>query len=287
MKKGLEMIEEIEDDVQFVVIPESEETEELRKWREKQTRALTSPQAWTAGWRERTFDNARFNLSRQYDNSEPVKYFEGWRWIEGKEIKIFTDGNVDERAVEPVIMGINELIDDLGLDLRVRYFPKLASHPSVTKPIRLSTKGDFIDAQKIGRYFMAETWRQPPYKQHADVLITNKPLLVGGENFGQCEFSLGYMLISLTDGTNNPKDDRNRQRPGMYDLVRRIAKHETGHLLGYQMHHEQTKVAGYAEPKDCAMYWRASTDVFCDKCKDALLGFWEGLEKETGKKFLK
>jgi hypothetical protein len=58
-------------------------------------------------------------------------------------------------------------------------------------------------------------------------------------------------------------------------------------LLGYNLHHEDTKVAGYAEPEDCLMYWRSSTGRICPKCRDALVGLWEGLEKETGKKYFK
>jgi len=264
----------------------------LREPHEKREDPCSSPAAWKRSWRDvdgyHNFSFGSSAIAKYTDNSDSVKRYEGWRWIEGKEIRLFTDGSVREEAVKPVVAGINELIDDLDLDLKVNYYRKFSDHPSVTEPIRLSMENGKLDGEKLGRYFMAETWRQPPNgKQHADALVTNRILKVGGENFGQSTFSIGYIVMSLTDGTNNPKDKRDRQDPDMYNLVRKIAKHEAGHLLGYNKHHDFCSVEGYDEPDDCLMYWRCSTDEICPKCKDALVGLWEGLEKKTGKKYFK
>lgn len=255
-------------------------------------KAVGSPEGWRESWRVFSHFPPQHSMLRagkvNYNVIIDGKTYEGWRWVEGKEIRVFTDGRVDERAVIPVVTGINELLNELNLDLKVSYYKSYASHPSVTEPVKLSMENGFLDADKLFEYFVAEPWRSPPQGgQHADVLIANRPLKVGGENFGESVFYYGSSVLSLTDGTNNPKDKRNRQERYLYDLVRRIAKHEAGHLLGYDRHHETVNVSGYAEPADCAMYWRCSTDVFCSKCKDALLGMWEGLEQKTGMSFFK
>ena len=243
-----------------------------------------SRENWMRAWRQRAN-----NYGRAVDSGLiPSGHYESERWIDGREIRVFTDGMVREPAVGPVVTGIKEMVRDIDLDLKVRYFPDLGNHPSVTGPVRLSTVNGMLDPQKIELYFATEIWRQPPQgSQHADVLVTNLPLSLGGENFGYSLFHPGCSVISLTDGTTNPSDRRNRQDPRMYDLVRRIAKHETGHLIGYDLHHESIPVSGYSEPDDCLMYWRCSTDRICDKCRDAITGLWEGLEQKTGTKYFR
>jgi hypothetical protein len=71
------------------------------------------------------------------------------------------------------------------------------------------------------------------------------------------------------------------------NFCRQLTKHEMGHFLNFNInHHDSTGPNGYREPKDCLMYWRASTSNLCGKCRDAIIYFWKGIEEATGRKFL-
>ena len=223
------------------------------------------------------------NLGTEYDNDG--NEYEGWRWIEGREIRVFSDPSMPNRCINAVKRVIKGMISDVGLKLKLRSYTAYNEDPSITGPVRDSIQNGYLDGDKLSRYFMAEEYRigDPP----ADVYIGNMPIVLGGENWGQSRFSMGAMVMALTPGYNNPEDDRNRQDRDFVDLIERISKHETGHLLGYQQHHEQFDVDGYEEPEDCVMYWDSSTSYLCDKCGDAMKSFWEGLEEETNKRFFK
>ena len=71
------------------------------------------------------------------------------------------------------------------------------------------------------------------------------------------------------------------------NFLRRRAKHEAFHLLGLNFHHEDTRVKGYKNGALCNMRYNAPTQHLCEKCKNALLSFWEGIEYATKKQFVK
>ena len=59
------------------------------------------------------------------------------------------------------------------------------------------------------------------------------------------------------------------------EFLSRLGRHEGTHLLGLNMHHDESRVRGYTEPPDCNMYWRCSGTDTCDKCMDALKSYWK------------
>lgn len=113
-------------------------------------------------------------------------------------------------------------------------------------------------------------------KPHADLIIIDKYLTLGKENWGQSDFNVGGTIISVPG-----------ERQENTGFIRNVTKHEVGHLLGYVYHHDTFHVTGYAEPGNCVMYWEASTDYLCPRCKDALTFHWESLQRKTGIKFFK
>ena len=72
-------------------------------------------------------------------------------------------------------------------------------------------------------------------------------------------------------------------------MAKCAAQHETCHLLGYVMHHEDSKVSSYSGMEYCNMNKSMNTagPKICDKCLDELKFFWKGIEYRTGKKFFR
>lgn len=205
------------------------------------------------------------------------KYFESWRWIEGRSIFVFREASVDQKTVPKVIEGITSLIERIGLNIEVVNFD---AHESINPAMDYATtpEGE-IDGELLGARLIEEPCRDllQGGRPHADVLITDKPFTPGNEeNWGYSEFSSGCMIISLHGG-----------RQSGLEYIVNIAMHETGHLLGLPLHHDtladkyHIRIEGYPEAKDCLMFWRASTRNICPRCADAIKYFWRGLQSVT------
>ena len=199
-------------------------------------------------------------------------------WIKGKEIRVFLMPNVNAQVVGHAIAGIQDMINDIELDFSVKYYGSLESAVNqVKQAINYSGR---IEGETLQKIVLSEDFRKPELggSQHADVFITDRYLALGDENWGQSEFSGGYMILALNGGRQNS-----------LDFIRNIAKHETGHLLGYAEHHSGfgTNVKGYSSVSDCNMDWQASTRVTCDKCKAAITAFWRGIEYRTRERYFK
>jgi|GEM_PF-1318980 len=197
-------------------------------------------------------------------------------WVNGKEIRVFREPSVARPCLEATVEGLCEMVDELGLKLDVLDYDIEAS---VQPMIDASTEYGVLDGEQLSRRLFAESYRDTNKggKQHADVLLTSKPLRLGDENWGETRFNTGAMIMSLPQG-----------RQGSYDFIGNVAKHEAAHLLGFQEHHARVgNVIGYAEPEDCLTNWQCSTRDICERDEDALLAFWLGIEQKTGQQYLK
>jgi hypothetical protein len=200
------------------------------------------------------------------------KVHEGWQWFRGRNIYVFREATVSRETTRPVISGIRSLTERLGLDIEVR---DLDEHESVRPAITYATQPDgTIDGDRFGSFLVEEPYRDTSHRGtlHADVLITDKYLAADQANWGQSAFDKGYLIVSLPGA---------RQRS--HDFIVNIAMHETGHLLGFPLHHdsldEEVAVEGYPKVSDCLMLWKASTKNICPRCEDAIRYFWRGLER--------
>lgn len=207
-----------------------------------------------------------------------------WNWIFGKEIRLIKMPEVNAQAALAVKAGIEDMIDAIGLDFKVNYY---GEDPYGIAQIRQATAPDGrIDYNKLVDIVIAEPWRQPALggKPHADVFVTDKYLAdkqynnSGDANWGMSEFSNGLCVIGLPG-----------KRQNCLDYLRNIAKHEAGHLFGFQEHHDgsNSNVKGYASVRDCNMLWHVPAQNTCPKCLDAMKSFWEGVESAAGRSFLK
>jgi hypothetical protein len=178
-----------------------------------------------------------------------------------------------------VIEGINDLLIEAGLPdflIDPRRHP-LDPHEHAILALPAATRADgTLDGGRLRRLLLEARGNGGDMDSaHAHVIITALPLASGVENWGQAEFDGGYAIISLPGL---------RQRA--LGLVRNIAKHEAGHLLGFQEHHDTTPdIGGYAREQDCNMLFEAPSTTTCGKCLDALIHFWQGLEGSLGQRF--
>lgn len=236
---------------------------------------VDNPAAWQNYWRNRY----------QFDTANPLAALDA-AWIHGKEIRIFRMPDVNKNVSDSVYRGIEDIVNEIGLDFTIRDY---GSHESIIGPVKEYTRSDGrIKGDFLLSTLTSEDYRNPAKggKPHADVIIVNNYLalvregeiVAGDENWGISHFIPGGVVISVP-----------RERQKSLDFIRKVSKHEASHLLGFGEHHDDpyTNVKGYQEAPDCNMYWRASTLDTCDRCSDALRYFWIGIQEKTGKQFLK
>ncbi|MFH1127279.1 MAG: hypothetical protein ABIG84_00095 [archaeon] len=233
---------------------------------------------WEKTWKDTYNGLGSIPFIRQYGSDG--QHYAGYNWINGREIRVFKEPKVAVKVVHPIVDALKNLIDEIGLDIQVNYF---GNDSTLNRQIEKYTSQDnyrkvggspvkLLDGDSLSRELLTEDWRK--YKPHADVIITDKYLKLGTENWGQSQFSLGTEIISLPD-----------RRQDALEFIYNISKHEGEHLIGYNQHHDSNKVTGYKEPSDCLMYWKASTDRLCNKCKNATVFFWEGAKDRMNDTF--
>ena len=236
---------------------------------------VASKEGWQRYWRDEHLPLRSFyDGGRSYDAIHD--------WISGREIRVFRTPGVDERVVGPVIEGVNELVCEIGLpdfliDRRRNYS---RASISMLDMVRAATGADgLLDGLMLKEIAAAQRWRDTARggKPHAEIFIVDQHLAMGRENWGQAEFDGGYMIISVP-----------LMRQRMLGFIRNIAKHEAGHLFGFDEHHDSSvDIPGYTKDNDCNMLFHAPSGSICGKCLDALKHFWKGLEEAAGARFLR
>ena len=209
-------------------------------------------------------------------------------WVTTREIRVETTFKADKEVVDAVISGVKSMMNDIGLDLESFRFIDCGEDPLTIAEVNQATlQNGRLDAKKLLYIFEWKDEHRDPSKiidgvrgvPHADILITDK-WFEHDFYWGFSGYSEGAVIISVP---------RARQRH--LDFLHNIAKHEAGHLLGFGSHHKilskEWNVEGYPEVPECLMEVLCPTSVICDECKDALTFFWQGVEKQTGLKFLR
>jgi len=188
-------------------------------------------------------------------------------WIFGREVKIYKFPSISDDALKQVALGINDLIEDINLNFQIT---DAGISRTVANAVNQSVKYGRIDPENLSKNLILSQG-----SDCAKVVILPQYLSGGDEDWGESRFTRGCMFLALPD-----------ERQEQLKFIRRVSKHEAGHLFGYRTHHDAVKVTGY-EDKDCNMLWSVATADLCDKCKDAITYFWKGIKEYSGEKFFK
>jgi hypothetical protein len=195
-------------------------------------------------------------------------------WVSGKEIRVLSMPGISSKATRVVKGSIKEVIDELHLDFDINVYDLDRSTKNLIE-CHISRNG--LDYEGLSRALAIESYRKPHLggSQHADVILIPEFFDDDKVSWGVSRFSRGNILFALPNG-----------RPNNLSFLRKIAKHESGHLLGYHLHHEDFSVPEL-DAKYCVMDPSVPTDKVCDKCFNAINNFWMGLEKVTGDKYIR
>jgi hypothetical protein len=200
---------------------------------------------------------------------------EAWRWIEGREIRIYQMPGISPGEVEEIAAGTRDLLGEVGLSFKVTVEPVpekvLAAYQAslVEKSVQdQPTRCISFDA--LAAHLIEARSGDP----HADMLIVDDPIAETPWAHGMSVFSDGLVVLERSN------------------VTRQLGKHETGHLMGYMMHDTfPLFVIGYpweGSPwsRDTLMVLYGSSDQLSPRARDALYYFWRGLERRTGESYL-
>jgi hypothetical protein len=171
-----------------------------------------------------------------------------------------------------------ELFDELNIDIKIIYY---GEDQSVNHYVSTAILPDGrINNIPLRISLLQEPWRDPLRggKPHGDVVIIDRITSESDSWWGGTSFEYGTCFIYVP-----------RERQKNIRFIRNVAKHEATHMLGYHLHHEDVHahVPGYPLVVDCLAFHRCSSTNICSKCKDAILSFWIGVQKRTGRNYFK
>ena len=178
------------------------------------------------------------------------------------------------KRVAKIADGVSSLVNDLHLNITVRTLPMTAR---VAQAVAASSRGKRLLQRTVNFDTLCRQLIATRDGRYAEVIIA--PGMIDGANdtAGMSYFNYGVVLLN--------------------DQVacRFIARHETGHLLGYHLHDNwPITILGYptytphwgrfVREGNLMMPVPQGNDL-SPRAHDALISFWQGLEQRTGKRY--
>ncbi|MBI2140068.1 hypothetical protein HYU14_04030 [Candidatus Woesearchaeota archaeon] len=197
-------------------------------------------------------------------------------WYREKTILFFRMPQVKEEVTLAAIQGFNMLIKEIGLDLQII---DGGTDAWLVSAVKKFTEGEVLDVLGFHNHLTenSKTSTLLSNKPHGTVVAANLYSKRDRGWWGEGQFANGVSTILV-------KDSRQDNLP----FIMNVAKHECTHLLGIEHHDENAMLCNaYSEVNDCLAFHRSSTLALCDKCRDAILNFWQGIEEKTGIKYFK
>lgn len=184
-------------------------------------------------------------------------------WVNG-EIRVFAEAAVPQRTIDLIIAAVDERIrETTGLTFD---FHQFGAHPSALQQIAQATSAGAIDHDRLFSLALSEGWRDEHRggRQHGDIYITAKPFVNDSASWAAACFRHGAMMFCL-----------HGQRASNHGFLRRVALHETNHLLGMYCHCDDYQVvAGHQYTSSCNMHYSCPSDTLCPKCVDFIHHWW-------------
>ena len=208
-------------------------------------------------WKDYCFSNHSLYLKNRHFR----------KWIGKKEICIFNFSNLSKNGLRCIKLGIEDAIKIAKLHFKIRY----GDHAKLGEIIKINHEK--INSVKLLKMIIKK--RKEGGEEHANVCILKNQIVSADVVIRD-----GEALTFVSEGVILFTFDAFKTYSSKF--LRRRAKHEALHMLGLNIHHEDTKVIGYKDAM-CIMKYNAPTIHICEKCKDALKSFWSGIKYATEK----
>jgi hypothetical protein len=228
-------------------------------------------QAFTrASFQQHVYDVARETMSGlRVDPIGGTKYLPYW-WLNG-EIRVFWEPGIPQQTVDLIVSAVDQRAREVpGLEF---VFNKYGHHASAIEQIDAATTRGQLDPDRLLALAASEPWRdwRRGGRQHADIYITTRPFLDDSVSWAAACFKHGAMMFCLHGG-----------RHQSHDFLRRVALHETNHLLGMYCHcDDYQNVAGLSYSPRCNMHYSCSHADLCPKCRTHIECWWQGVQDEA------
>lgn len=216
-----------------------------------------------------------------YANCRPIadargRQVEAWRWVEGKEIRLYTSAYFPTSRVRLDAANMQDLLDGLGLNITIRILPQPARvSRAIARSVIRKHQQASVSFPRLCRELVASRDGRYAEMVYVPGMIDAEP-----EVTGSAVFSYGVGILNARLSTCI------------------TARHELGHLLGYHMHDSwPLLVLGYANPQwasrrskqtgeyQTLMMPDAAGYELSPRSHDALIFFWRGLEQRTGQHY--
>lgn len=201
-------------------------------------------------------------------------YLPYW-WRDGV-VRVFWEAGISRQTVDLIVSAVNQRARE-SIDLSFD-FELFGAERSALEQIEASTVNRQIDEKRLFSLALSEHWRDKHRggRQHADIYITTKPFLNDPVSWAAACFKHGTMVFCL-----------HRQRHQGSDFLRRVALHETNHLLGMYCHcDDYQNVAELPYTSRCNMHYSCSHAELCPKCRTHIKWWWQGVQDEANEQGL-
>ena len=237
----------------------------------------------------------RIPMLKDYTSS-PENWRDYWRyryngsWVLGKRIVVIKMPGINPDIGGFVSRGINRLLNETGLDIEVVW----ENIPFYYNIIKNATRDGKVDVKSFGLMLKEVHSKDNFYlrQPYGAVIIADQPITStdqrGGIVLAESHHLDGYSLISIPQIAEFSR----RLDPKYFErIVSETSKHEMTHLLSMLiLHHEDYVINGYNQRVPCNMIsYNYMIDQMgtCDKCKDAVIFFWKGIQERTGMRFFR
>ncbi|TSC68075.1 MAG: hypothetical protein G01um101456_749 [Parcubacteria group bacterium Gr01-1014_56] len=202
------------------------------------------------------------------DSIGGIRYLPYW-WLNG-EVRVFWESGIPRQTVDLIVNAVDQRAREVpGLSF---VFEKYGDDAGAIEQIGSALVRGQLDPDRLFSLALSEPWRDPRRggRQHADIYITTKSFVDDPVSWAAASFKYGAMMFCL-----------HGQRHHSHDFLRKVALHETNHLLGMYCHcDDYQNVVGLPYTSRCNMHYSCTHAELCPKCQTHIKWWWLGVQDE-------
>jgi hypothetical protein len=204
--------------------------------------------------------------------SDPIggfRYLPYW-WL-NNEVRVFWEPSVPRQTVDLIVQAVDERArETVGLQFDFQLY---GNETSSAEQVSSALVHGHLDPDRLFALSVSEPWRDHRRggRQHADIYITTKQFIDDSVSWAAACFKHGTMMFCL-----------HGQRHQGSNFLRKVALHETNHLLGMYCHcDEYQNISGLPYTSECNMHYSCTHENLCSKCRTHIESWWEGVQEEA------